>query len=235
LGIAQGPTTYGNSSYTNPFAAMSNLANAPVASGANIYNIKPPLIGELNGFDLGGDLDSDSDFINFEDSYRRRRKEINIMDDRSDGELGPNIGLGDSIGELDLGKFAGERPLNMNQMASRANNNVSRYSKGASPAKDKRPLGQTIDFEGGLEGSHSNYTEDYQNDSKFEDLERPIYDSKEDPIPKMKAKTKPSNNVFVSGESFGNKNPLDRLSGPIPKKGGFREQIAEDFLEDDDV
>lgn len=51
----------------------------------------------------------------------------------------------------------------------------------------------------------------------------------------MKAKNKPSNNVFVSGESFGNKNPLNRSSGQMPKNGGFREQIAEDFLEDDDV
>lgn len=212
---------------------MSNLANAPVPSSANIYNIKPPLIGELNGFDLGGDLDSDSDFINFEDSYRRRRKEIDIMDDRSDGELGPNIGLGESIGELDPGKFAGERPLNINAIASKPKA-VSRYAKGPSPVKDKRPLGQTIDFEGGLEGTNSNYTEDYQNDSKFEDLEKPIYDSKEDPIPKLKPKTKPNNNVFVSGESFG-KNPLNRSSGQMPKKGGFREQIAEDFLEDDDV
>ena len=210
---------------------MSSMANAPVPNGANIYNIKPPLIGELAGFDLGGDLDSDSDFINFEDSYRRRRKEINILDDRSDGELGPNIGLGESIGELDPHKFAGERPLNMNAIASKPKG-VQRYGK--SPVKDKRPLGQTIDFEGGLEGSNSNYTEDF-NDSKFEDLQKPIYDSKEDPIPKIKAKNKPSNNVFVSGESFGNKNPLNRSSGQMPKNGGFREQIAEDFLEDDDV
>ena len=128
---------------------MSNLANPPVSSGANVYNIKPPLIGEMTGFDLGGDLDSSSDFINFEDSYRRRRKEINILDDRSDGELGPNIGLGDSIGELDPGKFAGERPLNMNSLTNQPKGK-SRYAGGAY---------QTIDYEGGLDGS--NYSDDF--------------------------------------------------------------------------
>jgi hypothetical protein len=49
-------------------------------------------------------------------------------------------------------------------------------------------------------------------------LPTPIYDSKEDPIPKIKPKiglkTNGKNNVLMSGESFG-KNPLDRSSGGI--------------------
>ena len=81
--------------YVNPFA-MSNVAGAP----NNVFNIKPPLMGELTGFDLGGELDSSSDFLEFDNSYRRRKKEINILDDRSDGEIGPMMGLGESIGEL---------------------------------------------------------------------------------------------------------------------------------------
>lgn len=70
-------------------------------SGGNLFNIKPPLLGEMTGFDLGGDLDSSSDFLDFNDSYKRRNKEINILDDRSDGEVGHMVGLGQSIGELD--------------------------------------------------------------------------------------------------------------------------------------
>jgi hypothetical protein len=66
----------------------------------NAFNIQPPLLGELTGFDLGGDLDSSSDFMNFEDSIRKRKNMINILDDRSEGEIGANIGLNESAGEL---------------------------------------------------------------------------------------------------------------------------------------
>lgn len=51
-------------SYVNPFSAPN---------GGNTFNIQPPLLGELTGFDMGGDLDSSSDFMNFEDSYRKRQ------------------------------------------------------------------------------------------------------------------------------------------------------------------
>jgi len=39
--------------YVNPFA-MNNGTGPP----NNVFNIKPPLMGELTGFDLGGELDS---------------------------------------------------------------------------------------------------------------------------------------------------------------------------------
>ena len=84
--------------YQNPFSMPSIGAAAP--SQANVFNIQPPLLGELNGFDLGGELDSSSEFMNFEESYRRRRNQIDILEDRSEGELGTNIELGESIGEI---------------------------------------------------------------------------------------------------------------------------------------
>lgn len=59
----------------------------------------------LEDFNIRDELDSSSDFLNFEDSYRRRRNEINIIDDRSDGEIGPMIGLGESMGEIDPNKY----------------------------------------------------------------------------------------------------------------------------------
>ena len=72
------------------------VSNVP----ANLFNVKPPLIGELSGYDIGGELDSSSEFINFEDSFRKRRNHIDILDDRSEGEVGPMIELEESQGEL---------------------------------------------------------------------------------------------------------------------------------------
>lgn len=182
--------------YVNPFQQ------------ASIFNIQPPLLGELTGFDLGGDLDSSSEFMNFEDSIRKRQNMINIIDDRSEGEIGPNINLGDSVGEL------------------QPKGSKSKYKQ------DHRPLGQTIDYEGGLNSTSK--TKDQIRQSQ--DNINPIYDSKEDPIPKTKKIGGNKNNVQMSGESFGN--PLNRSSGhgQIQNKRGVphRDQIAEDFLENDD-
>ena len=86
------------SQYQNPFA-MPNVGSAK-PSQANVFNIQPPLLSELNGLNIGGELDSSSDFINFEDSYRRRRNNIAELDDRSEGEIGNNIELGESVGEI---------------------------------------------------------------------------------------------------------------------------------------
>jgi hypothetical protein len=97
--------------------------------------------------------------------------------------------------------------------------------------KDTRPLGQTVNYEGGKEGTASAYTYDeyddsmspnkrvlLNNNSDLDQLPTPIYDSKEDPIPKVKpkigSKANGKNNILMSGESFG-KNPLDRSSGGI--------------------
>ena len=66
--------------------------------------------------------------------------------------------------------------------------------------KDTRPLAQTVNYEGGKEGTHSAYTYDEFDDSvspskkapfinsDLDILPTPIYDSKEDPIPKIKSK-----------------------------------------------
>jgi hypothetical protein len=87
-----------------------------------------------------------------------------------------------------------------------------------------------MDYEGGL---HSL--------SKIEDddFENPIYDSKEDPIPKAKKMGGNGNraNVMMSGDSFG-KNPLNRssygkeMANNGKNRGPHRNQIAENLLED---
>ena len=75
--------------------------------------------------------------------------------------------------------------------------------------------------------------------SSEDDLERPIYDSKEDPIPKFKNKgqARGMGNVFVSGESFGRAAP-NRASAQDKTKNARgvanRDQIDEDFLNEDD-
>lgn len=126
-------------SYVNPFAAPT--AGAP----SNTFNIQPPLLGELTGFDLGGDLDSDSDFLNLDDSMQRRNKLFKVHDDLSDGEIMPNIGVGDSLGEI-----------NPNQVSANKSGAQGRYgnSQASKPKKDVRPLAQTFDYEGGLESTY---------------------------------------------------------------------------------
>jgi hypothetical protein len=69
--------------------------------------------------------------MNFEDSYRKRQRMINILDDRSDGEIGANIGLGESIGELNINKT----PAAAKRDGSRGK---QRYN--AANKKDERPL-----------------------------------------------------------------------------------------------
>ena len=74
--------------------------------------------------------------------------------------------------------------------------------------------------------------------SSEDDLERPIYDSKEDPIPKLKNKgqARGMGNVFVSGESFGR--APNRASAhdkaKNSRRAANRDQIDEDFLNEDD-
>jgi len=124
------------------------------------------------------------------------------MDDvRSSGEIGADIGLGleESIGEIKPGQSI------VGKIDSSAKNAKSRYDvKG----KKLDPLGQTIDYEGGNGNSRPTI-------SAQEDEISPIYDSKDDPIPKqLKKGNGMKNNVFMSGESFG-KNPLNRSSGGI--------------------
>lgn len=176
-------------------------------------------MGELTGFDLGGELDSSSDFLEFDNSYRRRKKEVNILDDRSDGEIGPMMGLGESIGELNPSSTNTKPGKTLDTGPRRPAGRVKhRYEGGAASAKkDKDPLGQTMDYDG-LEGSASydGYT-DEQNDSpakRGDVADRPIY-VRDDPVPKPKTiggRGGGGGKVFASGESFG---PLKRSSGGV--------------------
>lgn len=132
---------------------------------------------------------------------------INILDDRSDGEIGANIGLTESIGELNI-KEPMQKPKK------------KRYQK-------------QDEYEGGLNSNSKTRSGILR--SSGDDLENPIYDSKEDPIPKVKKIGNRGGNVMMSGESFGN--PLNRSSdhNQVKRANIHREQIAEDFLEDDDI
>lgn len=86
--------------YTNPFAATGILGMGTAARASKAVNIIPPLVAELTDYNLGGELDSSSDFLDFENSYRKRRQQIDLLDERSDGELAFDGGLDDSIGEI---------------------------------------------------------------------------------------------------------------------------------------
>jgi hypothetical protein len=44
------------------------------ARTSKAVNIIPPLVAELTDYNLGGELDSSSDFMDFENSYRKRRQ-----------------------------------------------------------------------------------------------------------------------------------------------------------------
>ena len=69
-----------------------------------MFSIKPPLIGELTGYDLGADLDSSSDFLNYNESYRKGNNKF-MLESISDGEVTPILNVGESIGELDPKKM----------------------------------------------------------------------------------------------------------------------------------
>ena len=86
--------------YTNPFAATGILGMGTAARASKAANIIPPLVAELTDYNLGGELDSSSDFLDFENSYRKRRQQIDLLDERSDGELAFDGGIDDSIGEI---------------------------------------------------------------------------------------------------------------------------------------
>ena len=163
----------------------------------------------MTGFDLGGEIDSSGDFMNFESAIMDRQRHINILDDQSDGEIGPSYTYDqtESYGEIKPGKISKEAAAQ------------GRY-KGAS------------NYEGGL-NSHSGTQIDIENP-------QPIRDSFE-PVQKTKKKINGKNGQInaMSNDSFG-KNPLNRSSGgdKIVKNGKkgvpHREQIQENFLEDDD-
>ena len=63
--------------YINPF---SNTAQP------GPFGVKPPLLSDLTGFDLGVD-DSSSDFADYNAQWKKRRDQINVLEERSEGEL----------------------------------------------------------------------------------------------------------------------------------------------------
>ena len=87
--------------YINPFGGMQN--------------IKPPLLVQLNELDFARDFanDSSSDFLDYEQSEKKRRKQIDLLEDRSEGEVGPmgSEAFEDSeLGEvLDFDGFGGSK------------------------------------------------------------------------------------------------------------------------------
>ena len=68
-----------NQGYTNPFAATGILGMGTGARTSKAVNIIPPLVAELTDYNLGGELDSSSDFMDFENSYRKRRQQIDLL------------------------------------------------------------------------------------------------------------------------------------------------------------
>lgn len=61
--------------------------------------MKPPLLSDLTGFDLGVD-DSSSDFADYNAQLKKRRDQINMLDERSEGELGELDASNESLGEI---------------------------------------------------------------------------------------------------------------------------------------
>ena len=113
-----------------------------------------------------------------------------------------------------------------------------------------------VGYEGGGERSASAYDyNDFEDSTDMipsaqkhmtvKDYEMPIYDSKEDPIPKQKKKGPGGpggKGVAMSGESFGGQNPMIHSSGGMHEaiknakngKNNRGERIPENFLEEFD-
>lgn len=229
--------------------------------------MKPPLLSDLTGFDLGVD-DSSSDFADYDAQLKKRRDQINMLDERSEGELGELDVSHESLGQimpsntnivgkpLDSVKTRSRYGDQSNHMQTSQKSLHSRPANMApqlSHKKDNRPLAQaqTLGFEGGGERSASAYDYNDFDDStdmmpsahkpRRKDIEKPIYDSKEDPIPRSKKKGT-AGKVAMSGESFGGANPMIHSSGGVQeaiknaRRASSRGEIPEDCLEhfDDD-
>lgn len=223
LGMAsQAPATA--TAYINPF---SNSAQP------GPFSIKPPLLSDLTGFDLGVD-DSSSDFADYEAQLKKRGEQLDR--ERSDGEL--ELGaVHESLGEIP-------------SKSSMAKAMKSVQGRGAAQGfrKDNRPLGQVQDgYEGG--GARTGSADDFDvadstdalpSGNKLrsrKDIDNPIFDSKEEPLPKTKqAGANYGRGVATSGDSFG---PMMHSSGGMQEaiknaKNRRARGIPEDCLEYDD-
>lgn len=223
--------------------------------------MKPPLLSDLTGFDLGVD-DSSSDFADYNAQLKKRRDQINMLDERSEGELGELDASNESLGEIipSNTNIVG-KPLDSAKTRSRygdqSNHQTSQKSMHSRPSNmmshKKDPLAQvqTVGgYEGGGERTASAYDyNDFEDSTDMlptaykpptrKDIDKPTYDSKEDPIPKNKKKGNAGKYVAMSGESFGGANPMVHSSGSAymqdviktAKNGKSRGEIPEDFLE----
>ena len=144
---------------------------------------------------------------------------------RSDGEVGGLPSDGTSVGEL---RFPD------NKRFERKGNDGR--DQGRSAALKQRPSGAVSQHDPSLNKELSatyNYEED--KDINEGEIEKPVYDSSEGPVPKgARGRPQKGTDVFVSGESFGPSLIGPRggknVDGPRFQK---RETIGENFLEED--
>ena len=145
--------------------------------------------------------------------------------ERSEGEIG-----GPSSGDISSDVRFPSNPRSQhlsNRVAYNAAQNAAKQrsitpNQAAARPSRHHELGQTYDFE--------------QNQAQIDenDVEKPVYDSSDGPVPKngKAVQGRGKADVFVSGESFGGRGKFKAGAG----RGGRndRETIGETFLEDDD-
>lgn len=214
--------------------------------------MKPPLLTDFANFDLGVD-DSSSDYADYNAQLKKRRELLNELEARSEGEIGDLDASQESLGELiPQGSSLVGKPVEPKQSSKSRYGAQSKPQFHLSNRKDAKPA---VGYEGGAERTASAYDyNDFEDSTDMvpsaqkhmtvKDYDQPIYDSKEDPIPKTKKKGPGGGRgVAMSGESFGGQNPMIHSSGGMhdaiknAKNGKTRgDRIPEDFLEqfDDD-
>ena len=127
--------------------------------------MKPPLLSDLTGFDLGVD-DSSSDFADYNAQLKKRRDQINMLDERSEGELGELDASNESLGEIipSNTNIVG-KPLDSTKTRSRYGDASQKAMQGRSSnmmpqlSHKKDPLAQVqaVGYEGGGGRSASAY------------------------------------------------------------------------------
>lgn len=160
------------SGYVNPFANFG-----PVQGGA--ISVKPPLMGEFAEFD--NDIEeSSTDWAEVYRAHQKRKKQIDIMEERSEGELGPlDDDSEESIGEVVPGGSVAKnimgRPIESaprsrygptTGTAEKAGGGA-RSSAASKPQMSMKKSEQVkSNYEGGKEGTYTQSFDDYD---EFED------------------------------------------------------------------
>ena len=193
-------------------------------------------MGELAEFEDDVE-ESSTDWGEVYRAHAQRKRQIDIMDDRSEGEVGPPVDDdGESIGEIldDAAKVNNILGKKLPQPSS------SRYNAKLSAEKTKRSAlskptpGSRSKYEGGLGYNNATGSLEFEDFDDSGALPGPIRDSGEEPKPINKKKTNGKSQVLMSGESFGGKNPLVGSSGGGNKIKNAKQSIPENFLEDGD-